>query len=314
MLKTAKKKPKKVTLDSIGTWIASHKLEIIFSAVSALLSVAGIVIGYLARIFNSFGLTSLSEDAKIAIVFAVFNDILFSVIVVLIAWFIVKWSVAHTVESLKEHGFEIFRTTDEEQIIRYEEESEEVLVITDSLKFETRMPAVLEKIREILTATFHRNNNEATKIFVKTSVSSIDPGQPEPYKYRYLLSERRFDELVREIRATVLANLTREEQDKIIARHIRPIDQRYLDILRPFPERTYVLNEGKKIVICDLFHDESVGDVVKELEQTDRAEIRRFRESYNSLFGNSLSGAVDNDGIMAMVAGSPANPIGQADA
>lgn len=142
-------------------------------------------------------------------------------------------------DAVKEESFEILRAVNAavapgyferveiEDVIRHENRAQKILVITNNFKFEKLSEEKIEgggKFKKMLAERWH--------------------------KYHYILPRTYEDQGKGELRS-LLAELGPRYIEEFLKERVALIEDRYFALLRPFPERTYVFQDGS--VVCDFY-------------------------------------------------------------
>lgn len=162
-------------------------------------------------------------------------------------------------------------------VAEYEKKSKEVLVITDSFKFENKDDMNNPVINE-MKGHFKRVISENYRL---KELNNGEGFTAKTYKYKFIFPKSRYDDL----KSYIQKNILEGAESETINNNVAFISDDYFNILRPFPERTYIFEEGTSFnsIVCDMSED---GGVIYEIHESSNANVIKFRDSFSNMFSN----------------------------
>jgi len=160
-------------------------------------------------------------------------------------------------------------------LMEYEKKANQILIITTQFKLEKYKQgelSILNTEREHIAKITETNNDNRRK------------GQNQiPYKYKFIFPTEMKNEVENYLKENILSGRAQDVVTKFLDYNVAFIEEKYFNILTPFPERTYLFDDGTSI-ICDLFITPGEKKVIAQYQQNVVTEVLKFRDAYNSFF------------------------------
>lgn len=160
-----------------------------------------------------------------------------------------------------------------EDICALEENASQILVLTETLRFENT-PVYWEK----LTGIMQKNMNEYVVDRVEKDDIKTVP------KYKFIVRDDKLDDIKKEIIGIYFKGqgVSEEMVNEFMTKWVGSVEQKYFDLLRPFPERTYITISGASI--CDIVTSKTGQAHIMEYEKVkgDR-DIDKLINAFNNI-------------------------------
>lgn len=166
-------------------------------------------------------------------------------------------------------GFSHLQLATEEELLEYESSARLVVVITESLKFETRDWGAVP--------------------FVETARDGIIEGIYEKSggtQYRFVIPESKADDLTGTIRKVYLEDqhLNPDGVDAFLAANVKAVEDSTFSLFRPFPERTFFFEGDLDARVCDIVGSHVHRHMVRVLPDPEDPTMNRFEKAIKSMF------------------------------
>ena len=179
--------------------------------------------------------------------------------------------ISDQLEEIKYINNFVYTQISPEQLQQIETEAEYVFIVSESLKFEQH-EYTLNKIKHII-------KDEMAK-YIKSYLAGEIKTEP---KYKFLLrDDEHYEESVEKIKKIYFKDLFQIPKTKnfFVKNWVSKIPSKYFDLLRPFPERTF-LNRDGTMIKCEVIVSKSDNIyIIKHENITNERENRRFLEAF----------------------------------
>ena len=258
----------------IKKFISLHRAEIIVGLiVSTTFSIIILLIGFLSDGFhNIYPLLERNIETIITVLISTATVSIIFIIIVNIKLNKFSQDIKRLIEI---NPVGKYKEISINAVSEYEKSSKEVLIITDTFKFENKN-AMKNPVIEEMRSHFKEIILKNYEIDVSGEGSR---SRRIKYKYKFIFPESKFNEL----KGYIEKNILQGAQKETINENITSIKDDYFNILRPFPERTYIVcdSDYETSIVCDMPDD---GSVIYEIHESSPEKTKRFKESFNRMF------------------------------